>query len=170
MVLLLSCLVLAIAVVTVASASARASRAELAINVDADALLAQARGAVTFDIAEPKFIPDGFRLINVIWSEPSVTTGATHSSVDLWYQDDIGQVVHLWQTDIPPAELGTKDPTLKGSTTAIDQRDWTTLEQVGFFAARLTVLSSRMPDGTTVSLDGPAALSELAQVAASLWD
>jgi hypothetical protein len=137
-------------------------RAEAAENV------AAAREQVTFAFVMPTWLPPGYSLEHLAWFVPDVVTGHTASSIDAWYSAPGQPFIHVWQTDNP--ELGQDDPVGAGDPVAIKgDPSWSALQGVrGIDSAAATVLSTRMPDGTTLSVDSGIPMDVLIKVAESL--
>lgn len=139
------------------------------VDPNARALLEQARAAITFELQQPTWLPDDYQLARVIWIAPDPALGTTRSSVDTWFYDGSGNMVHVWQSDIDPAELGDKDPVAVGRPTTIDNQVWSRLDgHLEFDGKSLTVLSARLSDGTIMSIDTPGGFDVLARVAGSM--
>lgn len=132
-----------------------------------EALLPQAREAVTFEVRLPTWLPAGYTLEHIAWFSPDMELGHTASSVDLWYSAPGKPRIHIWQTDIPPEELSTKDPTrLGGLSRVVAGSSWNEARGLqGLDTNDLTVLSTRLPDSITLSIDGGLSSDDIVKVA-----
>lgn len=139
------------------------------VDPTASELLEDAREALPFAIQQPVTVPDGYQLGRIMWIEPDPALGTTRSSIDTWFYNGTGDWVHIWQTDIPPDELGDDDPTVIGAPTRIAGTEWSLVENHLAYAGKsLSVISVRLQDGTTLSMDSPGGFELIARFAASL--
>lgn len=132
-------------------------------------LVDQARDELTFDLLIPEWLPPGYSLEHIAWFPPSEELGyPDESAVDTWYSAPGRPLLHVWQTD--NSELGDDDPVLVGEPLRLaDGIVWSTMEGIqGLDTVSATVLSARMRDGTTLSLDSGIAKADLMKVAESL--
>jgi hypothetical protein len=137
------------------------------VQVDAEALLADAQEKSTFLLRLPSELPAGFELVNVIYNRSEVPGDPTFS-VDLYYEDSSGTRLHIWQSN--HASLGDEDPVRdpRGqSVDLLDSQEWTRLD-LEFGNDTLYILSTRYTDGVTLSLDLANDYQSLTRVAESL--
>jgi hypothetical protein len=108
--------------------------------------LAVARG-MPGGLLEPTWLPDGFELVHVTFD----VLGDAMRSVDLTYLAGLTEV-HVWQTNIPPEELGPDDPVALGEP--FQGTGWNAqvlpVEQVG--QQGVVEYATRLPDDRTVSV------------------
>jgi hypothetical protein len=125
-----------------------------------------------FELQQPTSLPAGFELYRVSWLGPGNLEDATSTSVDTWFRHADGALVHIWQSNIPPEELqaSNEDPMRTGEATSLGGRHWQLVVDHPWFAnTTRVILSTRLPDGTTLSLDGPNldALTSIAETIAT---
>lgn len=84
---------------------------------DAAAVLQAAHEQAPYAIREPDWLPAGYELRRVSFdSDPGAAEGHAFS-VDLKYVNANDEVIHVWQTNLTPEQLGPTDPLeVAGST------------------------------------------------------
>jgi hypothetical protein len=136
--------------------------------VQSAALLEEGRSALTFQMLEPTWLPDGYSLEHIAWFAPGYGLDISESSMDTWYSAPGTPRIHVWQTDNPeiPAEA---DPVSFGEQIMLAGRPWSLAEDFrGEDLHAVTMLSTRLPDGTTLSVDGALPSDVLARFAEGL--
>jgi hypothetical protein len=127
-----------------------------------------AREELTFAFVMPAWLPPGYSLEHLAWFSPDEITGHTASSIDAWYSAPGQPYIHVWQSDNP--ELGQDDPVLVGDLLEIARDEsWSAVQGArGLDTDAATILSARMSDGTTISVDSGVPIDLLIRVVESL--
>lgn len=131
---------------------------------DAAVELARAREEAPYAIRLPAWIPTGYELRRVSFdSDPT----AHAFSVDLKYVNAEDEVVHVWQSNLTPEQVGATDPlAILGSTPiVVGATIWVATE----LAERVgrTKLTYRDSEGITITVDSRD-LTDSVRVAESL--
>jgi hypothetical protein len=110
--------------------------------------LTAARQRLAGGLLEPGWLPGRFELTLADYTE----TDGHIRSVDLNYSDGT-RYLHVWQTNLAPAELGAADPVVLGQP--MTGLAWGRYSLPASQAGRPGVIdySSRLADGRTVSID-----------------
>lgn len=126
-----------------------------------------AKSSAPYQLKEPSWLPEGVSLQHVQTSEEGAF------SAGIWYQNKSGErVLHIWQTNLTPAELSDKDPAAsgQGQPQSVDGKVWQAAAAPrGNYA--LSVLSRRFDDGITVSVDavdGKVSFDDLRHIVQSI--
>ena len=115
-------------------------------------------------LLEPGWLPEGFVLVHADYIEARNEI----SSVDLFYGGP-EHALHIWQTGIPPGELGAEDPVPKGQPLA--GTDWNVNRLPAAQVGREGVVeySTRLGDGRTVTVDSDLDDDTMRRVLESLY-
>jgi len=131
--------------------------------------LAETRDKAPFDLWEPTWLPAGYSLLHVNYIEPGFDPGQDAFSADIWYVDPMGNRLHIWQTN--NQDLRHKDPAAPGrdDVLLIEGKSWNWVEDhPGAAEAPISILSARLSDTVTVSVDAPLDQATLERVVSSL--
>jgi hypothetical protein len=136
---------------------------------DAAAELQTAQERAPYQIRQPSWLPTGYELRRVSFDSDPGATGGHAFSVDLKYVSSQDEVIHLWQTNLTPQQMGPTDPlALAGSTPlSVGGTTWVVAELPVLDGIGRTQLAYRDGDGITITVDGPE-LADLVRVAGSL--
>jgi hypothetical protein len=149
---LLAVALAAVAVLLAVLAVTRAGQPE-GPTFDAEELLAQARAAAPYELKFPETVPAGLTLHNVIWggADPEDDPGSSAFYADIWFLDEDGSRLHVWQTNMPDI---TNDPTTRPDARpeSIDGRVWM-FERLELGDSSTLQLSRRFADGILVTVD-----------------
>lgn len=130
-------------------------------------LVDEARSQLTFEMLMPAWLPAGYSLEHIAWFGRDADLSHEASSVDAWYSAPGAPLIHVWQTDNP--DLGDKDPVMVGAQQDLSGRIWSVATDMRTLdSARATMVSTRWPDGTTLSLDGGLPSDVLLRVAGTM--
>ncbi len=140
-----------------------------AVAGDAAAELQRAQERAPYQIRQPSWLPTGYELRRVSFDSDPGAAGGHAFSVDLKYVSSQDQVIHLWQTNLTPQQMGPTDPlALAGSTPlSVGGTTWVAAELPVLDGIDHTQLAYRDGDGITMTVDGPQ-LADLLRVAESL--
>lgn len=127
-----------------------------------------ARAGLTFALQMPTWLPRGYSLEHIAWFVPDPWLGTTASSVDAWYSDSGSAFIHVWQTDI--GDLGEFDPVRQGEPFETPSSEiWSaSFEKPGIGSVLTSILSRRLSDGTTISIDSAISVDQLIKTVESL--
>lgn len=136
---------------------------------DAAVELQRAHEGAPYAIREPSWLPAGYELRRVSFDSDPGAVGGHAFSIDIKYVNANDEVVHVWQTNLTPEQLGPADPlAMAGSTpVSVGGTTWVATELAVLDGVGRTQLAYRDQDGITMTLDGPE-LTDLVLVAESL--
>ncbi len=140
-----------------------------AVAGDAAAELQNAQERAPYQIRQPSWLPTGYELHRVSFDSDPGAAGGHAFSVDLKYVSSQDQVIHLWQTNLTPQQMGPTNPlALAGSTPlSVGATTWVAAQLPVLDGIGRTQLAYRDRDGITITVDGPE-LTDLVGVAESL--
>jgi hypothetical protein len=147
----------------VAGALAGCSTPPVAADPDVQAQLDLAIAAAPYPLRLPAHLPDGFVLANVDWMDEPNDPDGHGFSFDVRYQGRDGDVVHSFQTNVSPANMGDTDPVTlpDGERMTIDGSEWTAVTLPNGDGTFNTQIARRFPGAApgelvTLSIDGPS--------------
>jgi hypothetical protein len=133
--------------------------------------LPQAKAELTFDMWLPEWLPEGYELQYIAWFLPEEDVDITASTVDVWFAAPGLPFIHIWQTDMPPAEFAAKDPVARGGLPVAVEGEHEFLAEeglAGFDSRSVVQLSARLPNGITLSIDSGLPKDDVVRIAHSL--
>ena len=136
---------------------------------DAAAQLVQAQELAPYRFREPEWMPDGYALARVSWDSDPTNPAGHVFTVDMDYVDADNEVIHIWQTNLSPDQLGPTNPvTAAGASDANSVgAGWKVLRLPELEGVSRVQLAHRDEHGITLSIDGRSQ-SDLELIAKSL--
>lgn len=119
----------------------------------------------------PEWLPEGYELQYIAWFLPEEGVEITASTVDVWFAAPGLPFVHIWQTDMAPAEFAAKDPVARGGNRVAEEgeHEFLAVEGLaGFDSQSVVQLSARLPGGITLSIDSGLPADDIVRIAHSL--
>lgn len=138
---------------------------------DPDESLREAAREAPYSLKLPQRLPPGTRtlLVTSVAADPGETGSTTN--VDIWYETENGERIHIWQTNSTTLITSGMDPSAPtaGAPLLIEGSLW---QETPFTSGttQMVQLGRRFPDGVTVSLDATLGLGvdNLRGIAASI--